>query len=140
MKERFGNMVLLNKLSAAYSPQEAADRALLESVTVTGDSVKGAHDAQFIIDGGKAYIVYECNDIQAGENAGWTFIYCAMSIVDVKTRAVEKIIKISESGQAFNNETLQEGATFVPRIVKKSEGVLRVFFSSERPGVRQSIM
>ena len=83
-------MVLLNKLSAAYSPQEAADRALLESVTVTGDSVKGAHDAQFIIDGGKAYIVYECNDIQAGENAGWTFIYCAMSIVDVKTRAVEK--------------------------------------------------
>ena len=140
MKERFGNMVLLNKLSAAYSPQEAADRALLESVTVTGDSVKGAHDAQFIIDGGKAYIVYECNDIQAGENAGWTFIYCAMSIVDVKTRAVEKIIKISESGQAFNNESLQEGATFVPRIVKKSEGVLRVFFSSERPGVRQSIM
>ena len=130
------NLVGINK---NYSPEKAGDEVIKSMITVTDSVVKGAHDAHFLIHDGKAYIVYEANDVKEGEAAEWDFVYCAMSIVDLKTGAVEVKI-ISRGEQAFANETLDTGATFVPRIIKKDENTLRIFFTSERPNVRQSLM
>lgn len=123
-----------------YSPIAAGDAVMKAMTVVTADEVKGAHDAQFVVTGGKAYVVYEANDIREGEWVGWDFVYCAMSVVDTASGKVEKIVRFARSGQAFRNETLQPGAAFVPRIVKKADDTLRVFFTSEAPGVRQSLM
>lgn len=134
------NMIEVNKLNetANYSPVAAGNRALENAVTVTGPNVKGAHDAQFVIADDKAYIVYEANDVQAGENSSWDYIYCAMTIVDIQTNKVEKIVKFSKSLQQYDNDTLPKGCTFVPRIVKKDDATMRVYFSSEDPGNRES--
>lgn len=123
-----------------YSPESAGDAVMAAMTIVTADEVKGAHDAQFVVTGGKAYVVYEANDVREGEWVGWDFVYCAMSVVDVSTGNVEKIVRFAESKHTFKNETLQAGAAFVPRIVKKDASTLRVFFTSEAPGARQSLM
>ena len=138
-EERVDGMVNLAGINKNYSPEKAGDEVIKSMITVTDSVVKGAHDAHFLVHDGKAYIVYEANDVKEGEAANWDFVYCAMSIVDLKTGAVEVKI-ISRGEQAFANETLDVGATFVPRIIKKDENTLRVFFTSERPGVRQSLM
>jgi len=41
-----------------------------------GPEVKGAHDAEFVIVDGKAYILGMANDVQPSENPEWPFIYC----------------------------------------------------------------
>ena len=138
-EERVDGMVNLAGINKNYSPEKAGDEVIKSMITVTDSVVKGAHDAHFLIHDGKAYIVYEANDVKEGEAAEWDFVYCAMSIVDLKTGAVEVKI-ISRGEQAFANETLDVGATFVPRIIKKDENTLRIFFTSERPSVRQSLM
>ena len=117
---------------------EKGDRALKNAIVISGENMKGVHDAQFVIAGGKAYVVYEANDIRANENPFWDFIYCAMSVVDLKTRSVERIYKISYSEQKFENMTLEKGCTFVPRIIKLNDETLRVFFTSESPNSRPS--
>ena len=138
-EERVDGMVNLAGINKNYSPEKAGDEVIKSMITVTDSVVKGAHDAHFLVHDGKAYIVYEANDVKEGEAAEWDFVYCAMSIVDLKTGAVEVKI-ISRGEQAFANETLDTGATFVPRIIKKDENTLRIFFTSERPNVRQSLM
>jgi predicted neuraminidase len=119
-------------------PKAAADRVMERLVTVTGPEVKGAHDAGFVIVDGKAYIVAMANDVQPGENPEWPFVYCTMSVVTVSTLRVERRIPVARGGQAFSNETLPEGACFVPRILRTDASTLRVFFASEAPRQREA--
>jgi hypothetical protein len=103
-------------------------------------SVKGAHDAEFVCVGDRAYVVTEANDLKAGESAGWPFIYATLSIVNLKTLKLEEVIDFAKGEQAFENETLPVGACFVPRIIQKDANTLRCYFTSEDPGKRQSQM
>lgn len=121
-----------------WDAKAAGDRVMSRLVNVSGPEVKGAHDAEFVIVDGKAYIVQMANDIQPGENAEWPFVYCTMSVVDVATMQVLRRIPMARSGQRFANETLQEGACFVPRIIRKDARTLRTFFASEAPRQRQA--
>lgn len=123
-----------------WDARKAGDAVLAGLVPVTAPEVKGAHDADFVIAGGKAFIVYEANDQKGGEDPRWPFIYAGLSVVDLATMKVEKAIPFARSGQKFANETLPEGACFVPRIVAKDPRTLRCFFASEAPGKRQSQM
>lgn len=129
----------LDNMSKDYSAEVAANHIMNEALVVNNDVMKGVHDAQFVIINDKAYIVYEANDVQAGEYAGWDYVYAALSIVDLKTHQVEKIVKIAKSEQVFANLTLPHGAAFVPRIAKLDENTLRIYFASEEPGVRNAI-
>ncbi|HHV60654.1 MAG TPA: exo-alpha-sialidase [Clostridiaceae bacterium] len=125
-------------LSACWDPKQAAANILEGLINVCEPSVKGAHDADFVIVNDRAYIVYEANDIQPGENPTWPFIYCVMSIVNLNTNAVEKVIRFASSEMDFRNAKLPAGACFVPRIIQKNDKTLRCFFASENPGVRES--
>ncbi|MFA7003668.1 MAG: sialidase family protein, partial [Verrucomicrobiia bacterium] len=109
-------------------------------VNTSAPRVKGAHDAEFVCVGDRAYIVTEANDVKAGESADWPFIYATMSIVNLKTPKLEKVIDFAKGEQRFENETLPVGACFVPRIIRKDAGTLRCYFTSEGPGKRQSQM
>ncbi len=121
-----------------WDAKAAADRVMSRLVNVSGPEVKGAHDAEFVIVDGRAYIVQMANDVQPGENAEWSFVYCTMSVVDLRTMAVVKRIPMARSGQAYANETLPEGACFVPRIIRKDAKTLRTFFASEAPRKREA--
>jgi len=121
-----------------WDPIRAADAVLAQLITVTAPQVKGAHDAEMAIVGDRAYVVAEVNDDKPGEGAGWPCIYSAMSIVNVNTMEVERIIPFARGEEAFENETLPVGACFVPRIIQKDDDTLRCYFASEEPGVRQS--
>ncbi len=125
-------------ITSDWNPKLAGDRVMAGLMTVTAPEVKGAHDAEMVIADGRAYIVAEVNDERGGENAAWPFIYVAMSIVDIKTMTVEKIIPFARSEQVFENETLPVGACFVPRIIQKDESTVRCYFASEQPGKRQA--
>jgi predicted neuraminidase len=125
---------------APWDPKGAADRVMSRLVTVTGPEVKGAHDAEFVIVDGKAYIVAMANEVQPGESAEWPFVYCTMSVVSLRTMQVEKRIPVARGGQVYANFTLPEGACFVPRILRKDDSTLRVFFASEMPKQRQAQM
>jgi len=121
-----------------WNPVVAAQRVLEGLVNTSAPEVKGAHDAEMAIVNGRAYIVSEANEVRPGEAPSWPFIYATMSVVNLKTLKLEKIIPVAKSGQAFANETLPVGACFVPRILKKDDHTLRAFFASEAPGQRQS--
>ncbi len=127
-------------LPSGWDPALAGDAVLRKLVNVSGPQVKGAHDAEFVCVGDRAYVVSEANDRQAGESAGWPFIYATLSIVNLNTLEVERVIDFARSGQAFGNVTLPEGACFVPRILQTGEQTLRCYFTSEAPGKRQSQM
>ncbi len=125
-------------LASARDPKAAADDVLAGLMKISAPEVKGAHDAEMAIVSGKAYIVYEANDKEPGENAAWHYVYAAMSVVDIATGRVEKVIPFARSEQAFANETLPPGACFVPRIIQKDDTTLRCYFASEDPGIRQA--
>ncbi len=125
-------------LPAGWDAKQEADKVLARLVNVCEARVKGAHDSDFVILDGRAYVVYMANDRQSGEAANWPFIYDALSIVNLRTLAVEKVIPFAASGQAYANHTLAEGACFVPRILQKDARTLRCFFASENPGKRQA--
>jgi hypothetical protein len=133
-----GELDKLNLVPAGWDPVVAGNVVLERLVKVTAPQVKGAHDAEFVCVGDMAYVVAEVNDVKGGESAGWPEIYCAMSIVNLDTMAVEKIIPFARSEQAFENETLPVGACFVPRILRKDDQSLRCYFASEQPGKRQA--
>ena len=128
---------VLNAL-APWDPKAAGDRVMSGLVNVSGPEVKGAHDAEFVIVDNRAYIVSMANEVQPGENAEWPFVYCTMSIVDLRTMAVTHRIPLARGKQAFANETLPEGACFVPRIIRKDATTLRTFFASEAPRQREA--
>ncbi|TLD71057.1 exo-alpha-sialidase [Phragmitibacter flavus] len=127
-------------LPEGWSAEERANQVMEKLIRVTAPGVKGAHDAEFVLVGGRAFIVAELNDEKAGESAAWPSIYSAMSVVNLKTMAVENILPFARSEQKFANETLSVGACFVPRIIQKDARTLRCYFASESPGNRQSQM
>ncbi|WP_460941640.1 sialidase family protein [Spirosoma daeguense] len=127
-----------NLLPASWNPQQKAAQVLATLTQVSALQVRGAHDAEMVMVGDYAYVVAEVNDIKPGEAANWPFIYSALSIVNLKTGTLEKVISMARSDQPFDNETLPTGACFVPRIIQKDNNTLRCFFASENPGIRQS--
>lgn len=127
-----------NLLPPDWNPKQAADKVMAGLVNTTAPLVKGAHDAEFVCVGDRAFVVAEVNDEQPSENAGWPFIYVSLSVVNLKSLAVEKIIPLARSGQSYENEKLPPGACFVPRIIQKDAQTLRCYFASESPGKRQA--
>lgn len=127
-------------LPSNWDPMLAGDIVMQRLINTSAPQVKGAHDAEFVCLGERAYVVAEANDVKAGESAGWPFIYASMSIVNLKTLKLEMVIDFAKSEQAFENETLPVGACFVPRILQKDASTLRCYFTSEDPGKRQSQM
>ena len=108
----------------------AADRVLRTMCKVNSPQVRGIHDAHMAILDGKAYIVYEANDRQPGENHRWECIYCALSVVDIRANRLERVLPFALSEQVYRNHTLPKGCCFVPRILVKDDRTLRVFFAS----------
>lgn len=125
-------------LPSAWDPQQAGDRVLGKLTNVCCPTVKGAHDSDFVILNGKAYIVYLANDVQPGEAPHWPFVYCALSIVDIDSAQVEQTMNVAASEMPFDNESLPIGSCFVPRLLQKDSQTLRCFFASEDPDHRQS--
>ncbi|MBE0652522.1 MAG: exo-alpha-sialidase [Bacteroidales bacterium] len=125
-------------LPSGWDPKLAGDKVLKGLVNVCSSQVKGAHDGCFVIADNKAYITYMANDVQPNENPRWTFIYNALSIVDIETGTIRKILPFASSEKVYENEKLPVGSCFVARILQKDKNTLRVFFASENPGVRQS--
>lgn len=125
-------------LPPGWDAKAAADRVLAGLVKVSAPEVKGAHDAEMALVNGRAYIVSEANDEKAGEAPSWPFIYATLSVVNVKTLALETNLLVAKGGQMFANETLPPGACFVPRVLQRDARTLRCFFASEAPGQRQS--
>lgn len=147
MKSFFALFLLLPPLASAQSlvptnwdPALAGDIVMQRLVKVTAPKVKGTHDAEFVCVGDRAYVVTEANDQRAGESSAWPFIYVTMSIVNLKTLEVEKVIDFARSEQVFENETLPFGQCFVPRILQKDAKTLRCYFTSQNPGKRQAQM
>ena len=127
-------------IPSEWDPALAGDIVMRRLVNTSASRVKGAHDAEFVCVGDRAYIVAEANDVKAGESAGWPFIYATMSVVNLNTLKTERVIDFAKSEQKFENETLPVGACFVPRILQKDADTLRCYFTSEDPGKRQSQM
>jgi hypothetical protein len=118
-------------LTTTWNPKQAGDRVLAGLVNVCAPQVKGAHDSDLVLVDGKAYIVYEANDVQPGEAPDWPFVYCALSVVDVASGRVEQTLTFAASEMRFGNETLPVGACFVPHVLQKDPRTIRCFFASE---------
>ncbi len=125
-------------LPSDWNPKAAADNVLAGLVNICRPEVKGAHDSDFLIIDGKAYVVYMANDVQPGEAPNWPFVYNALSVVDVASGRVERTETFAASEKRYANGALPVGACFVPRLLRKDERTLRCFFTSEDPGKRQS--
>ncbi len=87
-----------------WDAKQAGDRVLDDLIQVTAPQVKGAHDAEMAITNAHAYIVAEVNDDRTGEAAGWPSIYSAMSIVDLNTMTLQKVIPVARGEQVFEND------------------------------------
>ena len=124
-------------LPADWKPKAAGDQVLSQLIKVSAPHVKGAHDAEFVCVGERAYIVEHDNDVQPGHGAG-AAQYCVLSIVNLKTRKVEKTIPMAKSDQVFDNVTLPTGMCFVPRIIRKDDHTLRTYFCSQ-PAKEQAV-
>ncbi len=124
-------------LPTDWEPKAEADKVLSGLVKVTAPQVKGAHDAEFVCVGDRAYVVEHDNDVAPGHGAG-AAQYCVLSVVSLKTRQLEKTIQMAKSEQAFDNVTLPKGMCFVPRIIRKDEHTLRTYFCSQ-PAKEQAI-
>ncbi len=131
--------VVAKLISPEWDPALAGDRVMERLIKVSAPWVKGAHDSEFVCIDDHAYIVEHDNDIQPGHGAGKAE-YCVLSIVNLKTMKVEKVISMAKSGEAFENEILPTGACFVPRIIKANDTTLRCFFTSEDGNKRESQM
>jgi predicted neuraminidase len=125
---------------AKWDPALAGDIVMQRLINTSAPRVKGTHDAEFLCVGERAYVVTESNDLREGERSACPLIYVTMSIVNLKTLEVEKIIDFARSEQAFENETLPFGQCFVPRIIQKDAKTLRCYFTSQDPGKRQAQM
>ena len=74
----------------SWDPALAGDEVMRRLNRVTAPHVKGAHDAEFVCVGDRAYIVEHDNDVQPGHGAG-AAQYCVLSAVNLKTFAVERV-------------------------------------------------
>lgn len=138
LKQVISKLAKPKLLPSGWNPKQAADNVMTGLVKVSSQEAKGAHDADFRIVGDRAFIVSMENDVKPGENQEWPYIFVSMSVVNMKTHTIEKIIPIARGGQVFENETLPPGACFVPRIIMKDKKTIRCFFASEEPGIRES--
>ncbi len=123
----------LNKptlLPPGWNPKRAGDEVLTTLIKVSAPQVKGAHDADLVLVGERAFVVEHDNDIKPGHGAGKDQ-YCVLTVVNVKTMSVERVVPMAKSAQAFANETLPVGACFVPRIIRLNDTTLRCFFVCE---------
>lgn len=125
-------------LARNWDAARAANRVLQGLRNVCAPEVRGAHDSDFVIVQGKAYIVYTANNVRPHHNARWLESYVALSIVDIESHHIDAIIPFATSETVYSNLTLPTGACVVPRIIRRSEHVLRCYFSSDHPGVRQT--
>ncbi len=122
-------------LPADWDPRQAADQVLERLICVTAPNVRGAHDAEMLLQDDHAYIVSTVNDERPGHSARDSE-YVALSIVHLETGEVEVAsLPIARSEQQFANETLPVGQCWVPRIIRLNERTLRVFFISQKRGV-----
>jgi BNR repeat-like domain len=124
-------------LPPGWDPALAGDTVMQRLIRVTAPQVKGAHDAEFVCIGERAYIVEHDNDIQPGHGAGKA-MYCVLSVVNLKTLKVEKAHLLAKAGQAFANVRLPDAQVFVPRIIRKDEHTVRTFFCSQ-PAKEQAV-
>ncbi len=115
---------------SGWDPKRAGDEVLTTLIKVSAPQVKGAHDADLVLVGERAYIVEHDNDVQPGHGAG-AAQYCVLTVVNVKTMSVERVVPMAKSAQAFSNETLPVGACFVPRLIQLNDTTLRCFFVCE---------
>jgi len=113
-----------------WDPKRAGDKVLSTLIKVSAPQVKGAHDADLVLVGERAFIVEHDNDIKPGHGAGKAQ-YCVLTVVNGKTMSVERVVPMAKSAQAFANETLPVGACFVPRIIRLNDATLRCFFACE---------
>ena len=113
-----------------WDPKAEADKVLSNLIRVSAAQVRGAHDADLVLVGERAYIVEHDNDIKPGHGAGKDQ-YCVLTVVNIKTLAVERVVPLAKSAQVFANETLPVGACFVPRILQLNKTTLRCFFACE---------
>lgn len=120
-----------------WEPALAGDLVMERLIRVTAPHAKGAHDAEFVCVGQRAYIVEHDNDVQPGHGAG-AAQYCVLTVVNLKTLEVKRVIPLAKSGQQFENETLPIGQCFVPRILKRNDNTLRCYFASQ-PGDREAV-
>ena len=124
-------------LTANWDAALAGDIVMQRLIKVTAPQMKGAHDAEFVCIGERAYIVEHDNDVAPGHGAGVAMV-CVLTVVNLKTLAVEKTIPMAKAGQAFANVTLPEAQVFVPRIIRKDDHTLRTFFCSQ-PAKEQAV-
>ena len=125
-------------LPPGWDPKRAGDKVLATLIKVTAPQAKGAHDADLVLVGERAFVVEHDNDLKPGHGAG-NAQYCVLTVVNVRTMSVERVVPMAKSAQAFANETLPVGACFVPRIIQLNASTLRCFFACEdQSGKRQS--
>lgn len=125
-------------LPPGWDPKRAGDKVLATLIKVTAPQAKGAHDADLVLVGERAFVVEHDNDLKPGHGAG-NAQYCVLTVVNVRTMSVERVVPMAKSAQAFANETLPVGACFVPRIIQLNANTLRCFFACEdQSGKRQS--
>ena len=115
----------------------AGDLVLQRLARVSAPQVKGAHDAEFVCVGDRAYIVEHDNDVVPGHGAG-AAMYCVLTVINLQTLHVEKTHPLAKAGQVFANASLPDAQIFVPRILRKDEHTLRTYFCSQ-PTTEQAV-
>ncbi|MBU6300087.1 MAG: glycoside hydrolase [Verrucomicrobia bacterium] len=120
-----------------WDPALAGDRVMGRLIRVTPPQAKGAHDAEFVCVGERAYIVEHDNDLEPGHGAG-AAMYCVLTVVNLKTLRVEKTYPLAKAGERFANVTLPNAEIFVPRVIRKDEHTLRTYFCSQ-PAREQAV-
>jgi len=118
-----------------WDPTLAGDAVLRRLVRVTAPHVKGAHDAEFVCVGDRAFVVEHDSDVAPGHGEGKA-MYCVLTVVNLKNLEVERTHLLAKAGQAFANVTLPDAQIFVPRIIRKDEHTLRTFFCSQPTGAQ----
>jgi predicted neuraminidase len=130
LKQKVSSLDDLKLVPKDWDAALAGDEVMKRLVKVTAPQVKGAHDAEFVCVGDRAYIVEHDNDVAPGHGAG-AAMYCVLTVVNLQTLQVEKTHLLAKAGQAYANVTLPESQVFVPRIIRKDEQTLRTYFCSK---------
>ena len=120
------------------NPKASGDRVLESLVNVCGPQVRGAHDSDFLVVDGTAYIVYMANDERLGEQPDWPFVYVCLSIVDAETGSVRDRLIVAQGDMEYKNAKLPRGSCFVPRLVRLDVATLRCYFVTTRPDLTES--
>ena len=125
-------------LKDGWDAKQTGDKVMGGMIKVSAPQVKGAHDADLALVGDRAYVVEHDNDIKPGHGAGKAQ-YCVLTVVNLKSMQVERVIPMAKSAEVFANARLPSGACFVPRVIRFDEHTLRCYSACEdQSGRRQS--